>query len=232
MTFRSCKVLNSLYFLVIIISCEIITSLNVYSQIPAQEIKRQEWLDNLIELQNSYGVNKLLVPDFELASLIALSQFPELIPINIDMVYSKIRTTMQARPTIWFFLRRKEARVYKVMINSNEKKLKKGALKNIPFDAQVGILAHEFAHVLHYNTKSTLGLIGEGFRYWISMKFRSEFEKENDLETIKRGFGWQVFHFTDYLLNETDASEKYKAYKRKIYYSPDEVEEIIKNTRY
>ena len=59
------------------------------------------------------------------------------------------------------------------------------------------------------------------------MKFRAQFERANDLVTINRGFGWQVYHFADYILNETDVSDKYKAYKRKIYYSPDEIEEII-----
>ena len=230
MNFRSLKVLYILFLSIIIVACQIFITINTYAQLPTKEIKKQEWIEKNKELKEIYGVNKQLAPGFELASLIALSQFPELIPLKIDIIYSKIKTTMQARPTIWFLLRKKENRGYKVIINSNEKKLKQCALKNIPFDAQVGVLAHEFAHVLHYNSIGTLELLVEGFQYLVSMKFRSKFERANDLETIERGFGWQVYHFTDYILNKTDASEKYKAYKRKIYFSPDEVEEIIIST--
>ena len=140
----------------ILIAVQVFLAVNTYAQLPAKEIKKQEWADKNKELKEMYGANKQLDPYFELASLIALSQFPELIPLNIDIVYSKIKTTMQARPTLGFLLKKKESRRYKVFINSNEKKLKGCALKNVPFDAQVGILAHEFAHVLHYNSMSTI----------------------------------------------------------------------------
>lgn len=230
MNFRSLKGLYILFLSSILVACQVFITINTYGQLPVKEIKKQEWINKKMELKEINGVNKQLAPDFELASLIALSQFPELIPLKIDIVYSKIKTTMQARPTIGFLLRKKENRGYKVFINSNEKKLKQCALKNIPFDAQVGIMAHEFAHVLHYNSIGSLELLAEGVRYLLSMKFRSKFERANDLETIERGFGWQVYHFTDYLLNKTDASEKYKAYKRKIYFSPDELDKIIKST--
>jgi len=214
----------------VLIICHLFTIVNVYSQLPAKEIEQNEWIHKTQELKGKYGENKNLLSEFELASLIALSKYPELLPLKIDVVYAKIKTTMQARPTIGSLFKRKKNRIYKVFINSKEEKLKLCALKNIPFDAQVGALAHEFAHVLHYSSKSSLELIGEGFRYWLSKEFRSRFERANDLETINRGFGWQVYHFTYFILNESNASSKYKAYKRKFYYSPDEIEEIIRSS--
>ena len=171
---------------IILIIYHLFTVENAYSQLPTKEIKRSEWNKKTNELEEKYGGNKNLAPGFELASLIALSKYPELLPLKIDMVYAKIKTTMQARPTLGSLFRRTEKRTYKVFINSNEEKLKLCALKNIPFNAQVGALAHEFAHVLHYNSKSSLELISEGFWYLLSNRFRSQFERANDLETIKR----------------------------------------------
>ncbi|MBL4755618.1 MAG: hypothetical protein JKY52_18755 [Flavobacteriales bacterium] len=78
-----------------------------------------------------------------------------------------------------------------------------------------------------YNTKNVFQLIGIGISYVVSKTFREQFEKENDRETIARGFGWQMHHFADYLLNEADISEKYRIYKERIYYTPDELEAII-----
>jgi len=200
-----------------------------YAQFPVKEITQKDWLPKKLELKEKYSKNKNLIPEFELASLIALSKYPELIPLKIDIKYARIKTTMQARPSIISLFLKRGKRRYKVIVNSNEEKLKLCALKNIPFDAQVGVLAHEFAHIFHYSSRNTFSLIGEGLRYLLIKKFRSEFERANDLETIKRGFGWQVYHFTDYILNESNASEKYKAYKRRYYFSPDEIREIIKS---
>jgi len=186
------------------------------------------YAEQLEQLKTEFGENKTLLEEFELPSLIALSKFPELKELRIDFVYSKIKTTMETRPTLLSVFRRKANRRYKVFVNSKEEKLKKAALKNIPFNAQVGILAHEYAHIRLYNTKNVFGLIGIGISYFVSKRFREKFEKANDREAISRGFGWQVYHFTSYILNEADISEKYRKYKERIYYTPDELEEIIK----
>lgn len=179
------------------------------------------------QLKEEFGKNKSLQKEFELQLLIALSKYPELRDIRIQVVYGKIKTTMAARPKLGAVFMPKAKRCYRVVINSNEEKLRKAALKNVPFNAQVGVLAHEFAHIRLYNTKNVFGLIGVGIRYSVSKRFREEFEKENDRETIARGYGWQVYHFTFYILNETDLSDKYKEYKKRFYYTPDELEELI-----
>ena len=75
--------------------------------------------------------------------------------------------------------------------------------------------------------KNIFSLIGIGISYSVSKRFREKFEKENDRETIARDFGWQVHDFTSYILNEAGISEKYRKYKERIYYTPEEVEEII-----
>lgn len=202
-----------------------------YAQLSTNTMTEAMFEGQIEQLRKELSVKKILVAEFELASLIGLSKYPELKELRIDVIYSKIKTTMEARPTLSSVFKRKSRRHYKVVINSNEQKLGKAALKNVPFDAQVGVLAHEFAHIRMYNTKNVFGLIGIGISYFVSKRFREKFEKENDRETINRGYGWQVYHFTDYILNETDVSEKYKKYKRRIYYEPEEVKELIKGNQ-
>ncbi|MBL4656891.1 MAG: hypothetical protein JKX73_02740 [Flavobacteriales bacterium] len=203
---------------------------SAYSQLPAKNITESMYLPQRDQLAADYGVNKTWPKDFELATLIALSKYPELKGLRLDIRYRKIKTTMEARPTVLSVFRRKAKRRYVVVINSKEGKLGKASLKNVPFNAQIGVLAHEFAHIRMYNTKNVFGLIGIAISYSISKKYREKFEKENDRETISRGYGWQVYHFTHYILNETDVSEKYKKYKRRIYYEPKELEEIIEGS--
>lgn len=198
-----------------------------HAQLPCKVISEAMYTGQLEQLQAEFGKNKSLQEDFELALLISLSKFPELKELRIEVVYGKIKTTMAARPKLGSVFRCKAKRRYKVVINSKEKKLQKAALKNVPFNAQVGVLAHEFAHIRLYNTKNLFGLIGVGISYSVSKRFREKFEKENDRETISRGFGWQVYHFTSYILNEAGVPEKYKKYKERIYYTPNELEEII-----
>jgi len=197
------------------------------AQLPRKIITPSMYTGQLKQLQDEFGKNKFLQEDFELPLLIALSKYPELKELRIQVVYRKIKTTMAVRPRLGSVFRRKVKRCYRVVINSNEEKLRKAALKNVPFNAQVGVLAHEFAHIRLYHTKNVFGLIGVGISYSVSKRFREKFEKENDRETIARGYGWQVYHFTSYILKETDVTDKYKKYKERIYYTPDELEKII-----
>ena len=199
-----------------------------YAQLPTKMITESMYVDRIEELHSEFGNNKTIPEEFKLASLIALSGYPELKDLRIDIVYRKSKTTMEARPTLCSVFRKKAKRRYKVIINSNDKKLQKAALKNVPFNAQVGVLAHEFAHVRLYNQKNVFALLVIGIRYGISKKFREKFEKENDEETIRRGYGWQMYHFTSYILNDAEISGKYRKYKERIYYTPDELEKLIK----
>jgi len=199
----------------------------VQAQLPCRTVTAAMYSGQLEQLREEFGKNKSLQKEFELPLLIALSKYPELRDIRIQVVYGKIKTTMAARPKLGAVFMPKAKRCYRVVINSKEEKLRQAALKNLPFNAQVGVLAHEFPHIRLYNTKNIFGLIGIGIGYSVSKRFRQEFEKENDRETIARGYGWQIYHFTSYILKETDLSEKYKKYKERIYYTPDELEKII-----
>jgi hypothetical protein len=179
-------------------------------------------------LRNLYGYNKTYPKEHELSILIALSYFPELDSSEIIFKKAKITTTLNARPTLLSLLfKPKYKRKYMIRIN---KKHKHGQiyLNQIPFNAKIGLLGHEFSHFIDYRRKNILGLDLRLFSYAF-LKSRASFEKKIDEMTIKRGLGWQLYNRSDYVLNESDANRYYKRMKRLVYLTPAEILFLIED---
>ena len=103
------------------------------------------------------GENKNVLPEFEKTIYHTLAYFPELQKAHIKFKYGKISTTLNARPTIGsLFFRKRENRRYVVRINS-AKKENCIQLSNVAYNAQIGVLAHEFSHFIDYFRKRGLG---------------------------------------------------------------------------
>ena len=153
--------------------------------------------------------------------------FGELQNTKIIFKSAKISTSLNARPTILSLLfRRRTKRTYVVRINCSEKD-SIITLDEVPKEAVVGVIGHELCHIVDYHQKSFWGVLGRGFAY-LSKKKKSRFEKEIDSVAISRGFGEGVYSWSDYLLNHSDATKKYKEFKRLIYLEPEEIKEIMK----
>ena len=73
------------------------------------------------------------------------------------------------------------------------------------------------------------GVIGRGISY-ASKKSKATFEKEIDLKTIERGLGWQLYAWSNFVLNESTADINYKKFKKETYMTPESILEIIKST--
>ena len=197
---------------------------------PVRKFERDSCAKLHKSYQEEFGKNKFFIKAFELPSLIALSYYPELKNIEIQFVRANIKTTMETRPTTTSALKNKN-RCYTVFVDDNTEG--EGILlDSVPFNAQIGILGHEFAHILDYEKRSSGNLIGLGVSY-LNENGKTNLEKQTDYATIWKGLGWQLYDWSDYVLNKSHASEKYKAYKRKVYLQPSEIEiEIKKNSWY
>ncbi|MEY3236508.1 MAG: hypothetical protein RI883_609 [Bacteroidota bacterium] len=158
--------------------------------------------------------------------LIALSYFPDLKCKEIIFKKRKINTTLNARPTIGslIFSKRKN-RTYVIRINSTTSD-SVISLKNIPFNAEIGLFAHEFSHFLDYQSRSVFGIIARGISY-SNKTSKAKFEKEIDLQTIKKGLGWQLYDWSNYVQNESNATGKYKQFKYNTYMTPLEILKVI-----
>jgi hypothetical protein len=177
--------------------------------------------DSLLVL---YGTNKIFVEEYLNATLIALSHFPELRYTHIEFRYSRERTTMAARPIpISVFGRTTR---YRIFINNRED-FEGIILRDVPFNAQVGIIAHELEHIVDYERKNLIGIVGIAFR-WLDPVRRILFEKEIDRSLIMRGLGWQLYDWAMYSMYKSErATEEYQRFKRENYKNSAEIRHLI-----
>src|SRR5437868_7803669 len=92
-------------------------------------------------LRQHVGKNKRIPPAYEKQVLIALSYFPELIDIEIEFRFKHTNTSFSTRPSIASVLKRSSQRKYIITISdSSKEKLVPLQLKNLDFNAQIGVL--------------------------------------------------------------------------------------------
>ena len=99
-------------------------------------------------LRYQFSDNKLFYEKYELQTLIALSFYPELEDTKISFRRRELNSTMAARPKGIEVFRSKGKRHYIIYINDFPSV--KIPPDSIAFNALVGILGHELAHILEY----------------------------------------------------------------------------------
>ncbi|HEY4785755.1 MAG TPA: hypothetical protein VIH57_06890 [Bacteroidales bacterium] len=206
----------------------ILTACILFSQTPSElrDIQVSFYKNRIDSLCSNYADNKNLNPTFELQTLIALSYYPELKGTKVRFIRKSINTTAACRPTWTFLFKRRNQRVYKIYINNDPEKIKGAMLEEIPFDAQIGLIGHELGHIVDYSGTSALGIIATGFRY-LFISGRAKVEKRVDNITIAHHLGWQLYDFDDFIFNRSKVSRDYKDYKRRVYYKPEELLQLI-----
>ncbi len=158
-----------------------------------------------------------------------LSYFPELQTSRLYFVFEALSTTLQVRPTVSSLLNNRKQRSYNIFVNSN-RAFDGVFFADIPVSGQIGMLAHEFVHILDYQHKSFFQLLGTGLCF-ASTEARSSYEKSIDLLTIYKGFGQHIQNWTYYLENNSTASDRYKTFKRSIYFGNKDIGELRKTIR-
>lgn len=182
----------------------------------------KEYAQQLDSLKKVF-VNIDEVPQqFELAFYTALSYYPELQNSKIKTKYTGIKTTLNIRPTLFSLLfNKRHNRQYILRINNNGRN-GNIEMKDVPYQAAVGVFGHEFAHVLDYRSAGLLGIIQRSYWY-IFNDSRTLFEHNIDLLTIDQGLGWQLYEWSHYVLNSNNATKEYKALKQERYLTPSEI---------
>ena len=186
-----------------------------------------EFASKLDSLRDAYSYQKTLLPEFETEILSALSYYPELDSTKIIFKEAKIKASLNARPTVGSLLfRRRSKRKYVIRIKPNNSD-SVATLDQVGFNGAVGVLGHELNHIVDYSSRSIFGIIGRLFNY-TNKKGKRNYEGEIDRMTVEKGLGWQLYDWEDYVLNKSNAKAKYKAYKKAVYYSPEEIITIMK----
>jgi len=169
----------------------------VFSQVPFKLFTSNGLTDNEYnQLEQAFGQHKIILPQFRQQILIALSYFPELKNISIEFRIKHTRTPLQTIPNTISIFKKSHARKYIITISdSTMGMLTPILLKNLNFNAQVGVLGHELSHVSDFNNKHTLGLLTTGIKH-ISSKWIDRFEYRTDSICIAHGLGYQLLEWS------------------------------------
>lgn len=185
---------------------------------------------SMIPFQNINLENKIIPESIEKEVLEALAFFPELYDTPIEFKFKdKIRkSTMQAQPKFSSFFKSKENREYIILISrSIQIDHKDFTIDDIPSDVIVGWIGHELGHLMDYRERTNFGMLIFGAKYLFSFKAIKKIERDADTYAISHGMGDYILKTKDFILENADISEKYKARIRRLYISPEEVMEII-----
>ena len=193
---------------------------------PIKKINIDSTRSNLEKLRGIFGFNKKVPKEVHGNFYTAIVYYPELKDVNIKVRYGNIKTTMQCRPRWDFIFHKKENRSYVIYIGNKIKKSNGILYSDLPLNAQIGVIGHELAHIIDYQSMNNIQLIQFGINYLKSKKKR-EIENNIDLIAIHRGLGYQINDFSKYVFEESGASFNYLKYKMKFYFRPHQIKEIL-----
>ena len=192
------------------------------------ELIPDDFRNRMDELRKDFGSNKIIPVEIEMQCLAALSFFSEFRNLYICFEYRRLNTTMASLPAFSRILKKKANRKYIIYINDNKKTDSNVFLNHIPFNAQIGVIGHELAHITDYLKKNSFSLLITGLRYFFR-SFRRKYEKQTDINTIQHGLGWALYDFTYFIMHSPLVADKYKNRLRKYYLNAEDIFELIPN---
>jgi hypothetical protein len=193
--------------------------------VPRKVVDREDYLRFLEALREKNGHRVQFQPGTMEAGLIALAFYPELNDVKIRYVLQDTKTTLAARPRFLSLFRSRDKRAYTIFVDKQVKDREGVLFENFPFNAQVGGLGHEYAHIIDYADRSSLNIMWLGIKYLFSKKARARLEHKVDKIAIERGLGWQTLAWEEYIFHHSEASKRYKRYKKDFYLSEEEIRE-------
>lgn len=174
--------------------------------------------------------NKIIPESIREEVIAALEHFPELYDIPIEFKFKDRikKSTMQAQPKFSSIFRSKRNREYIILISRQiQIEDENFTMDDIPSLVKIGWIGHELGHIMDYQDRTNFGLIILGAKYLFSKKSIREVERTADTYAIAHGMGDYILRTKNFILENSDISEKYKARIRRLYISPEEVMELI-----
>lgn len=166
---------------------------------------------NLDSLRAIIGYNKSLPKGFEIAGAIAYSAFPQLKSVSIEMILIPGGAPMEATPVISSIFSLSGERRYQILLNDSQNSyFDPILLRSLPFNAQVGILAHELGHIVYYEDLNIFAFAKWGLMYSISDDFRATHERSTDLMPLYHGLGSQIYQYAYFVRYDPSCRDLYR----------------------
>lgn len=174
--------------------------------------------------------NKIIPDEISEATLFALQQYPELADTRIEFRFTKnnSKSFMQAQPKFKGVFKNKKNRGYLVKITPDLQLVDETIpVEALPLDVLIGWIGHELGHVLDYQQRTGMGMVGFGCRYVCSRKYKISAEERADMNAIEHGLGSYVLRTKQFIVDNADIPKTFKNHIEKYYMSPEQVIEII-----
>jgi len=170
---------------------------NCFSQKPEKEFSENSFsAEDYSIIKKTVSNQKEIPAQFQKQILIALTYFPELEDTRIILRIKHVHTPLASRPSWTSILRNNENRVFVITISdSSDAILTPILLKNMPFNAQVGVIGHELSHISDFISKNSIGLMRVGLGN-LSQHFLDRFEYRTDSICIAHGLGYQLLSWS------------------------------------
>jgi len=182
---------------------------------------------NTMKDLNSFEITNKIIPESIKDEVkIALSHYPELkdIPIEFRFKENIKKSFMQAQPKFSGIFKNKKKRSYFIMITENfHIENESFTISEVPSEVLIGWIGHELGHIMDYQERSGLNLIGFGISYLTSHKFIKVAERSADTFAVSHGMGDYILATKDFILNHAHLSKVYKDRIRRLYLSPEEI---------
>lgn len=183
------------------------------------QVIESKYLCKIAELKQQYPNCTTSDEKLDLAFYTALSFFPKLAELHINMRFEPIETSMQCRPEFSSFFSTNRKYVIKVNYDS----LNPIYPLKASFSALVGCIGHELAHIVRYESQSKSEILSDGIKFVSSKEFRSFYEKETDKITITHGLGYEQYEYAKFIFENPNISADYLEFKKSIYHTPEEL---------
>lgn len=165
----------------------------------------------------------------------ALKYYPELAETHIDFKFKdNIKNAfMVAQPKWYGVFQGKTKRAYTIKMKRNfQLKDASVPIEKIPSEVVIGWIAHELGHIMDYEKRSGIALLGFGVSYITSTRFLIRAEQTADVHAIDHGLGNYIINTKHYILDHEGISKKYKKKIRTYYMSPEMVVQYIEESDY
>ncbi|HEX8461349.1 MAG TPA: hypothetical protein VF623_07960 [Segetibacter sp.] len=179
----------------------------------------------------AFAQNKQIPAVIQANALKALSFYPELKNATISFIFkTDIKTSvMQAQPVFFTLLSSRKKRRYRINISEHFKLIStQMPIQEIPDKVMIGWIGHELGHILDYESRSNLGLVSFGYRYYFHSSFVKHAEMLADSLAVERGMGDYIVATKRFILDHAELPQAYKDKIKKLYLSPDVIVEQVK----
>ncbi len=163
------------------------------------------------------------------AFLEVFAEYEKLHTYEITLIQAELKnSTMQAQPIIGLsnlFSRKKR---YKVQLAQTVRDAEDLIIADVPTAVLKGWFAHELGHIVDYEIRSNLSMVGYGLKYTFSDTFKKACEHQADSIAIEHGFHEEIIATKKFLLQNELIPEAYKEKLRKYYMPISGVEMCLK----